>query len=138
MTGLVLDASVTVAWCFDDEDREALEVLSLATTASFHVPAIWPFEVGNALAVAERRRRLKPAEGARFLELLSSLPVEVEPVPAGVAIRALLDLSRATGLSVYDAAYLELAQRSGRPLATIDVALARAARSAGVRLVTSS
>lgn len=134
MTDLVLDASVALAWCFDDEDAAALAILDLAGAGGFHVPAIWPFEIGNGLAVAERRRRLGQADAARFLALLSALGIEVDATPWPSQLPALLALARAHRISVYDAAYLDLAQRSGLPLATLDDSLAQAARAVGVAI----
>lgn len=131
MKGVVLDASVALAWCFDDEDEAPLLLLDAADRLRFHVPSIWLYEVANGLAVAERRRRIKPAESSHFLALLEALDLAIEPVTAGSS-RGLLDLARTHSLSAYDAAYLDVAQRLGMPLATVDETLARAAGDAGV------
>ncbi|MFN7942394.1 MAG: type II toxin-antitoxin system VapC family toxin [Thermoanaerobaculia bacterium] len=134
MTDLVLDASVALAWCFDDEDPTALAILDLAGSGVFQVPSVWPFEIGNGLAVAERRRRLGQADAARFLALLAALEIEVDATPWPSRLPSLLGLARAHGISLYDAAYLDLAQRSGLPLATLDDSLAQAARAVGVAI----
>jgi predicted nucleic acid-binding protein len=131
----VLDASVTLAWCFEDEGAEALTALERARDGVAHVPALWPLEVANALVVAERRRRLSEAEATRFLDLLAALAIEVEPAPQLAGLASLLALARGHGMSVYDASYLELALRRGLPLATLDTALASAASAVGVGLV---
>ena len=79
LPALVLDASVTLAWAFEDEgDTYTDSVLeSLAAVKAF-VPNIWPLEVGNALLVAERRGRLNQADSVQFLALLWQLPIVVE------------------------------------------------------------
>lgn len=130
---LVLDCSVTMAWAFEDESDgysdAALE--ALASTRAL-VPSLWPLEVANVLALAERRKRLRPADTARFVALFAALPIVVEETPFDRATSTILDLARDHKLSTYDAAYLELAMRSGARLATRDRALAKAARTAGV------
>jgi predicted nucleic acid-binding protein len=131
LSGLVLDASVTLAWCFDDESAEALTFLE--ASGPFHVPAVWSFEVANGLAVGERRKRLAAADAARFLTLLGGLDLVVAPPPTLGRLPALLGLARAHALSIYDVAYLDLAQRLGLPLATLDGGLARAAVAVGLR-----
>ena len=124
---------MTLGWLFEDESspgtEEALE--SLRDSEAF-APAIWPFEVANGIAVAERRRLCTLADAATFLHLLSSLPIRVEPPPTGRAVGALLSLARESGLSAYDAAYLELAMREGLPLASQDRRLRDAGRRMGV------
>lgn len=96
------------------------------------MPAIWPFEIANSLAVAERRRRCTPADSASFLRLLSSLPIRVEAPPTGRALDTVVSVARESGLSAYDAAYLELAMREGLALATQDQRLRKAAQRLGV------
>lgn len=134
----MLDASVALAWCFEDEGDEAMMALERARVGVAHAPAVWPLEVGNALLVAERRRRLTEAEATRFLELVAALAIEIEPTAPLASTPALLSLARAHDLSLYDASYLELALRSGLPLATLDDRLGRAARAAGVALVAGA
>lgn len=136
MNRFILDASVTMAWCFPEEGgSHALAVLQSLRNAEAVVPAIWPLEVGNALLVAERRRRLLAADAVRFLGLLDGLAIEVDSFSAGRALRTTLPLARERGLSLYDAAYLELAMREDLPLATLDEKLKRAAKAAGVQLL---
>ena len=130
---LVLDCSVAMSWCFEEEAGDyADRVLDALEEGEAFVPSVWPLEVANVLVVAERRGRLKVGESARFLELLQSLPIFVEEVSLPRATGAVLSLARELDLSVYDASYLELAMRSGVALATHDQALANAADAAGV------
>lgn len=129
----VLDNSVVIAWCFENEAGPYADaVLESLREAKAVVPAIWPLEVGNVLLVAERTRRLTKAETARFLELLSGLPLSVEQESPGRMLTDILGLAREFRLSTYDASYLDLAMRSGLPIATQDKAIIRAARKCGV------
>lgn len=128
MTGFVLDASVALAWCFDDEGTPAAWALldRLQHTPAF-VPALWALEVGNILLGAEKRRRITQARSVEFLGILGALDIRVDPDQPGRAFRDVLPLARAQQLTTYDASYLELAMRLGLPLATKDAALVRAA-----------
>ncbi len=98
------------------------------------VPTIWPLEIANALLVAERKKRIAPSEVGQFISLLLELGFRVDTATSTQAFGDIHSLARAHGLSVYDAAYLELAMREGLPIATSDDALKRAARKAGVAL----
>ena len=132
---LVLDCSVTMSWLFREEFTSFSErALDEVTVGQAVVPAIWPLEVANVLLLAERRGRIPQAEGGRFLALLAGLPIDVSASHDGQPSDDLLPLARETGLSVYDAGYLELAGRFGIPLATLDRGLERAATLVGVKL----
>ena len=134
MTVFVLDASTVLAWAIDDERTpRAMEVLAgLRAKNKARAPAVWWFEVRNALVVNERRGRLTEADATDFLRGLNRLSVTVDRSPDEAA---LLTLARRHRLTVYDAAYLELAQREGLPLATLDGPLRAAAAGAGVPLL---
>ncbi len=133
---IVLDASLTLAWCFDDEfspyaDRVA-ETIELDGAVA---PAIWPLEVANGLIAAERHSRITADDIDAIRELLAALPIEVEPLSLRSALDPVATITREFNLSAYDAAYLELARRLRSPLATLDQRLRAAAVSAGVTLV---
>jgi len=131
----VLDCSVTMAWIFDDaEDPLAAAVRDRLAGDVALAPSIWPLEVGNALLAAERRERVSRAEALRFLEVLGQLPIEVDATEVMVAPERTLQIALETGVSAYDASYLELAARFGVPLATLDRRLAAAAVQVGVAL----
>ncbi len=132
----VLDASVTLSWCLPDESNSyAARVLARLTEDQALVPPIWPLEVTNALVVAQRRNRLSGEQLTVALSLLKHLDIEVEtPVPAYL-IGPTVDIAVVRTLSVYDAAYVELARHRGCPLATADGRLATAAASAGVKIL---
>lgn len=132
---VVVDASVAMAWCFEDEQTEATDaVLAQVASNGGVVPALWALEVTNVLLVAERRSRLTRAQSERLLTLLDRLPLELSEDPA---IPELAAAGRQYGLTAYDTAYLLCALREGLPLATLDADLAAAARAAGVTLSLS-
>jgi len=129
----VLDASITLAWCFQDEANPYAEaILESLRAAEAVVPHVWALEVSNALLVGERRGRLGEADSTRFIELLGNLAIRVGSDFGVDAIVPLLGLARQHRLSAYDASYLELAMREGLPLATQDEALKAAAMRSGV------
>ena len=132
MTAYVIDASVTMSWCFDDEVTPRLdELLDRVAVDGAVVPPLWRLEVSNVLLAAQRRARVTEAQVARFVELLEGLPISVEP--EGAAISQLIAVGREHELSAYDAEYLILAARCGLPLATSDEHLRAAATAAGVQ-----
>jgi predicted nucleic acid-binding protein len=132
---VVVDASVTLAWCFPDEtSKEADRILATLKGKAILVPAVWALEIANAILVGERRKRLKPPEILRFVALLESLPISEDHQTVTDRVNNVLPLARVHGLSAYDAAYLELAVRHDSPLATLDAGLQRAARRAGVKV----
>lgn len=129
----VLDGSVTLAWGFEDEDdAHAAAILVKMPDLHAHVPGLWTLEVANALLVGERRKRLTPADVARFLAILDAFPITIDEETASRAWADTLHLARAHSLSAYDAAYLELAIRRGLPIATLDARLLDAATAVGV------
>ena len=129
----VLDASVALMWCFEtDASGYANAVLDSLASATAAAPAIWPLEIGNALIVAERRGLSETADSTRFLSLLRKLPITLEQETPRRMFGEILTLARDQQLSTYDASYLDLAMRSGLPIATRDRALRQAARRCGV------
>lgn len=135
---LVVDCSVAVAWCIDDESSpETDAILDRVRDEGAVVPALWHLELANVLVQAERRGRLSVRDTAARLPLLDALPIATDDEAPGRVRGNVLALARAEGLTAYDAAYLELALRTGADLATKDTALARAARRAGVTVVPS-
>ena len=129
----VLDASIIASWCFPDELHPSAEAAfrSIADEPGL-VPVLLWFELRNVLLMGERRSRLTSAQIARFLKYVSELPIEVDRDPDGDTV---LGLARTYRLSVYDAVYLELAQRRVLPLATLDNALKSAARAGNIPLL---
>jgi predicted nucleic acid-binding protein len=135
---LVVDCSVTMAWCFEDERNPYADaVLSILDNSEGLVPSIWPLEVANVLALSERAGRLDVARSAWFIRFLNDLPIRVDDRSSSHAFGETLALARAHDLTVYDASYLEVALRAGGPLATQDKALKNAAVKLGVAFVAS-
>jgi predicted nucleic acid-binding protein len=135
VNAIVVDCSVTMAWCFEDEcDALADAVLGRIGEVEVWVPSIWPLEVANVLLVAERRGRLDPSDSTRFLELLGDLPILVDGSTHERAFGAVVTRGRALGLSSNDAAYVDLAERRGALLATRDSRMAAAGAQTGIQL----
>jgi predicted nucleic acid-binding protein len=129
----VLDASVALAWCFEDEDDAyAKEVLDALRRSEAVVASHWTLEMSNGLVSSERRGKIDAATASRFGSLILALPIVVDPVARGRSLTETRRLARGHSLTSYDAAYLELALRVGVPLATLDEPLKRAALAEGV------
>jgi len=129
----VLDASIAACWAFDDEDHPvAALALERIRADEAMAPSLWWFEVRNTLIVNERRGRLSEADTATFLRELSRFGVVIDRTPQETAI---LTFARQHRLTVYDASYLELAQREAIPLATLDNDLRKAAAALGIALI---
>jgi len=136
VTGLVLDSSIALCWCFEDEASEATDrLLERLRTEPALVPNLWHLEIANVLALAERRRRITAADIAEYLALLGDLELRVDETTSAHAFGRVLDLARRERLTAYDASYLELAMRLGVPLATKDGALGAAASRLGVAVL---
>lgn len=132
----VVDASVALSWFFEDESSDDTDaVLERTAREPVVVPAHWFFELLNGALVGERRGRSGPEMAAGMKERIALMEVEVEAVDAAVAFARTLPLARAHRLTLYDAAYLELAERRGLPLATRDAKLAAAARALGMEVL---
>ena len=139
MTGFVLDASVTMAWCFGDEATpETWALLDRLAAEGAIVPGLWALEVGNILAQAERRNRTTAARIGLFVEQLATLPIRVDDETSHRALDTILSIARRENVTMYDAAYLELAIRLGAALATKDEALKITAARNGVSLVPTN
>ena len=129
----VLDCSVTMAWCFEDERTAATDaLLARVVDAGAIAPFLWPLEVTNVLLSAVRRKRIPPDAVNQVAQRIAVLPVVIDRDGADLVWSNTLQLAERYALTSYDACYLELAQRKALPLATLDTALRRAATAAGV------
>jgi predicted nucleic acid-binding protein len=130
---MVLDSSIVGCWCFPDE-RSSTADLAFARLGldGAIVPVLWWFEVRNVLVINERRGRINQTGSAAFLADLEKLPISFDRQSDSETVLALARVHR---LTVYDAAYLELALRANAPLATLDQQLVRASRAARVPLL---
>jgi predicted nucleic acid-binding protein len=127
----VIDPSVALAWLLPDETnaRAATIRAAIENGAEAWVPAHWWLEIGNGLLMAERRGRITAEQVAEALSLVNALPFEEDEETAEQIPVRTFGLARKHGLTIYDAAYLELAQRRGAILATFDEQLLAAAAS---------
>jgi predicted nucleic acid-binding protein len=133
----VIDNSVALSWCFEDERTpQTTALLDRVTRTGAVAPLLWPLEALNALLMAERRRRFDAAKRRVFADFLRELPIAIDSETAVQAWDAIAGLAERFGLTSYDAAYLELAQRRGLPLATLDRDLQAAAKQIGVEVLT--
>ena len=137
MSHLVLDASMALSWLLPDEGSGTTLAVQaeLARAEGVWVAAHWRLEVANSLCMAERKRRLDAAGIAQAVSLFTQLPVLVDPETDEHASAETLSLARHHTLSVYDAAYLELALRRGGTLATLDGPLRAVAKQLGVPIL---
>ena len=136
MLRFVPDVSAVCAWCFEDERTESSEALLIRLPeCELCVPALFLWELGNVLLMAERRTRITSADRNRFLALVVQLDLGIDPADPNVVWHDVLSLAAQHRLTSYDAAYLELAMRWGLPLASRDNALIEAARTCGLELL---
>jgi predicted nucleic acid-binding protein len=131
----VVDASITLAWCFEDELKPGTDdVLHRLLLEGGIAPAHWPLEIANALRFAASSGRVDSAAIGRARSIVSDLPIDVLPVQTSTAL-GLIEPAQRHDLTVYDAAYMQLADIRGLGLATLDQRLAAACRSAGVSVI---
>jgi len=134
----VVDSSVALTWCFEDEATQAADALLMKLTHDgAHAPSLWPLEVFNVLVAAQRRGRITSQERQDRIALLHALPITLDTETAAQAWTITNLLAERHNLTLYDAAYLELAQRLDLPLATLDADLRTAANSLGMPVLGS-
>lgn len=135
MNRFVLDCSVAMAWCFEDEaDSYSEKILNAMSESESIVSSLWFLEVANVLLMAERHKRITEADSLRFIELLRSLPITEDEELTLQTVGAIISVGREYNLTSYDAAYLELAMRQGLSLATRDKKLLAACRKCGIQV----
>jgi predicted nucleic acid-binding protein len=132
----VADASVAIGWVHPAQATSDTHAMLEAVEhgAAIEVPALWPLEVANALTVLTRRGKLKEDERQAALGWLRGLPLRIDHEMASLAFSHLSELASQHQLSVYDATYLELAQRKKLTLGCHDGPLRKAAKRLGIRL----
>jgi predicted nucleic acid-binding protein len=138
MIAFVLDASMTLAWCFDDEatplSEKVLDRLDGGGEEAL-CPSLWPYEVGNGIRMAERRNRISAEQGDGLLHYLYDLPVEVAELSSTEILGPVARLAREENLTIYDASYLYMAIEEDLPLASLDGPLTKAATRRGVTVL---
>lgn len=134
---LVLDSSVTLAWLYTDELTQSVQqVFDRVTNNGASVPSLWRLEVANSLQTGVRRGRISADFRDAALTDLALLNIVPDPDTDIFAWSTTLRLADRCGLTLYDAAYLELAKRLDLPLATLDQELRTAADNLGVKLLS--
>lgn len=132
----MLDNSVALAWCFEDEQTPVvMDLLDRVAETGANAPLLWPLEALNGLLVAERRRRLDPDRRSRLAMFLRELPIRLDIETADQAWDATGKIAHELKLTLYDATYLELALRRRLPLASLDQNLRKAATAVGVEVL---
>lgn len=133
---LVIDSSVTLAWLFEEERTPALiDLLTQVENEGAYAPSLWSLEVANVLQSAVRRGRIDIARRDQCLNSLENLRITIDPNTHAVAWYSTLALSDNHRLTLYDAAYLDLALRERLPLATLDKALRTAGAALGMTIL---
>jgi predicted nucleic acid-binding protein len=140
MAAFILDASVAISWCFPGDPAEntpySRTILKELASNDAVVPEVWPFEIANAIFVSfAKRKRITERQIQEYLNLLKALPVRVERQDLWVAV-GLESLARRLDIAAYDAAYIDLATRTGLPLATADEPLRKAALAQRVTVLS--
>jgi predicted nucleic acid-binding protein len=137
MKAFVADASVAIGWVHPGQETANTTALlqAIEDGAIIEVPALWPLEVANVLTVLVRRHKLtEEDERQTALLWLSALPLRIDHEMATLAFSRLGEIATKHQLSIYDAAYLELAQRRNLPLACNDGPLREAASRLSIGL----
>jgi predicted nucleic acid-binding protein len=135
----VVDASVALTWCFEDEAGELTDVLlqRLTDDDGAYAPSVWPLEVLNILLISQRRGRMSSEDRQEQLSFLHGLPITIDKDSIIQTWTVTNFLAERHNLTLYDASYLELAQRLKLPLATLDKELRKAANAVGIPLLGS-
>lgn len=130
----VLDCSLTLSWCLEDESNPYADQVqdSFADGSHAFVPQLWMLEVLNVLLISERRQRITQNKSREFISYLKKLPIQTDPHFGYRSWDQIWQLAKDLNLTAYDAAYLELALRNSLPLATLDNKLREAASKSGL------
>ena len=133
----VLDSSLTLSWVLPEEysGRADAFLSKRSSEDTFWVPALWWYEVSNALLMAQKRNRITEADRIQMVALYALLPIQTDTPFHLEAINRFQELALAYSLTAYDAAYLELALRRGLAIATFDQRLTQAAQKAGISTI---
>src|SRR3990167_8011349 len=128
-----------MTWCFSEEaTTHTLAIRDSLLQTRCYVPSIWTLEVNNVLWIAIRNKKISNLQASRFKYLLKGLPIQIDYRASDLANDVILELAKKCNISCYDAAYLELALREKLALATLDKALIKAAKAAGVTVLVTS
>lgn len=135
MTDFVLDCSVTMAWCFEDEITEYSEdVFNSLKELKAIAPPLWSLEVANVLLFAQRKKRITKLTAIEFKDSLNLLPIQIDHNIGYRSLTSIMELAEETQLTIYDATYLELALHHDLPIATLDQDLKKTAKKLNIEL----
>ena len=130
---LVLDSSLALSWCFENEATEATqEVLESLVTGTAFVPSLWWWEVNNSLCMSQRKGRITAEWRIRMTAMLTGLRIEEDEFSLRQVPGEIARLAIKHDLTVYDATYLEMAIRLALPLGSLDKPLRAAAHKTKV------
>lgn len=135
MAVLVLDASVTLSWLLAENQIDSDKLLDQVVAEGAITSVLWPFEISNILINAERHQRITKKRRIEALQEVRQLPISIDGEAMAHLWNDVVDIAASYRLTVYDAAYLELAIRLAIPLATYDRALRLAASAARVSIL---
>ncbi|MBT3186030.1 type II toxin-antitoxin system VapC family toxin [Candidatus Thioglobus sp.] len=131
----VLDCSVALAWCLEDESNEyADNLLDLLIDQQAIVPSLWHLEVMNVLLMAQRRGRVEQGKIPLILQTLSNLPISTDKREIDINDENFINFANQYQLTSYDATYLYLAKREKIPVATLDKKMQQVAIELGLFL----
>ncbi len=129
----VLDSSMTMAWLFREES--STYTYSIRRSLKSHkaiVTMLWPYEVANVMYIGLKRQRCTSSDMATWFRILATFPIEVQPIQMNSLMSDLVHMAVRHQLTVYDASYLELAWRTGLPIASLDHRINEEAMKLGI------
>ncbi|MGX6960281.1 MAG: type II toxin-antitoxin system VapC family toxin [Rickettsia endosymbiont of Pentastiridius leporinus] len=129
-----MDSSVTLTWFLPDEESE-LRILDKTIKEGAIVPTVWGLEIGNVLLCAERAKRLTANQRHQVIYTLKGMHIKIDHLPFEYTLFDIMDLAIQYNLTFYDASYLEVALRHNLPIATLDKALRKASKEAGIIII---
>lgn len=136
MAGVVLDCSVAVAWTMGEVHEDALQgIFQLGRREGYHVPSVWRLEVCNAFLSTLRAGKVDMERFVANFSDLGAIRVMIDNKTEHLAWTTTRDYALKHKLTSYDAAYIDLAVRKKAVLATLDKALARAAKVEGLHVL---
>lgn len=136
MKSFVIDNSIVMSWFFEEEhNKKSQEVLDQLSSNQACVPSLWPYELANALFVAEKTKGIKEADSTAFINDLKTLPIVIENNNFEGITKDILSISREHRITVYDACYVELALRKDLPLASFDKDVLAVCEKIGIKLL---
>lgn len=131
----VLDCSLTMTWLFEDEQTDfSINILEKLKTHKAIVPTIWALEVANVVLLSKEKKRISATKAVSFMDALSLLPIYFDDSTSTRAMHSVFTLAENLQLTIYDAAYLELAMREKIPLYSLDQDLIKAAHKTHVKI----